>query len=169
MVKLLGARVQHRYKHKGDGSFHPNGSIYVSREGRNTRYGCFVLAHELGHCLDFLNGKFPKWFRGEFVKKNKWIPPSYVRRLEGSANNFAKTVFKKYGLSTRGIYELNDVCFEQFLLPYWTLKYNGFGVNEIKQIIENIYEEAKIPYYWSARNRRRSGRSGRKNSRSSKG
>ncbi len=163
MVKILGGRFRHSTAKAGSGTFQDHtGTILVSNKTKNTKLGCFVSLHELGHMVDYLNGKFPKWLK----QHNKWISPSLIRKFETSANNFAIQMLKNRKISTKNIDHLDPICFEGWMILYWTLKYNGLSVKNVDRIIEKLYEEAKIPYYWSSRNRRRSRRSGRKNCRS---
>ena len=177
VIQMLGGKVKHLNLKKSGYFQYSNKQIGMPHKDRNTLRGCYLLAHELGHFIDFENGKFKKWFSHKLMKRRKWISPSLIRKFEGSANDFAKEVFKNRNISFETIEELGR-GFEEYLIPYWTLLYNGIidRRENVKKEIEKVYKQVGLVPYWlqkkkhekvkkhsnrSPRNRRGFGRSGR--------
>lgn len=82
----------------GLGCYDPiNKKIYIKSTLKNTNDGVFVLAHELGHALDNLNGKHEVFFNFNdglpSCKKNKKI----IRRAEISASKTGLKLLKTFG------------------------------------------------------------------------
>src|SRR6266404_5759936 len=152
IIKILGGKFRHTTSVKDSGTFRSDKKqIYVSNKSKNTLIGCYVLSHELGHFADCLMGRFKKWYNGEFEKTKTWISPPLIKKLEKSANDFAIKMLRQRKLSIKNIPHLNKRAFEGWLIPYWTLKYNGLCVKNFDGEIIKLYEEAKIPYYWASR------------------
>ena len=166
MAKIIKCRVIHSHnKPFGAGRFKSYGVITLSKKSKNTMEGVYALYHELSHALDYLNGKFPKWFDCKW-KSNQWIPLSYIRRFEGSACQQAKNylIHKKVPLKQlNNIPENTKSGFEECLLTYWLPKYNKLNPKIVEKWVKKLNEKVKVRNNGSSRNGRKSGRSGCKN------
>lgn len=140
-ARQIHCKVHHVDNRIGDpADFYPYGLIRVPKKCKNTKYGCYLLAHELGHAVDFLHGRFKKWFKDGF-KKNEWVPPAYIRKMEMSAEKFARRILESRKISTKNIYQFNPLTFDMWMIPYWTFKYNGFSVKSIDKEIRELHKQ----------------------------
>jgi len=178
IIEMLGGKVKHLNLKKAGYFDYSKKEIIVAHKHKNKLWGCFLLAHELGHLVDFSNGKFKNWFSDKLIniKGKKWISPAAIRKFEGSANDFAKEVLESRKMSYKNIEELGR-GFEEYLIPYWTLLYNRIAnLKSVDKEIEKVYKEVGLTPYWlkerkyektkkysngSSRNRRGFRRSGR--------
>jgi len=156
VARLLGLRVVHTNSKTSSGNFcNIQWRIATPLKEKNKLYGIYVLAHELGHAIDCLNGKFPKWFSRKF-RYDEWIPTSYIRRLEKSAENFAQRFMKSRGFSIKSIPSFTTICFEEYLMPYWTMVYNGLVERkDFEREINKLYESINVTPYWKKTKKRR--------------
>lgn len=92
--------------------------IHIDIELVGTRAGCYILAHEIGHIIDFRKGRYRKFY---FAQANSLPDTSKNRTLiakaEWSANLFAQDLLKEAGLSVKPLKFAQPEYFIERRLP----------------------------------------------------
>src|SRR4051812_26621691 len=135
-INRNGYRVVHRrLKNFGGFARHfPYNLIAISSEYKNTLYGCYMLGHEFGHALDYINYKFPKYHHsGDFFAKK--MPISYIRRLEWSATELGKKILKDRGFKIKRL-NLTKRDFEKSMKEHWIPYYNGTRIKRHLKLLK---------------------------------
>lgn len=129
--------IHHSCSRGCDGEVRPSmRTVHIRKRHRNTTYGCFVLAHEVGHMYDFIGNKYRFFFNASLPLNRK--PENYkkeftrqARLAERSAWKFGKRVLENHGLAKPTWY-LSKEYFEKEWLPqtidaYLSKPYWNFG------------------------------------------
>ena len=92
--------------------------IHIDVDLAGTRAGCYILAHEIGHIIDFRKGRYHKFYFAQAhslpdTSKNRTL----IAKAEWSANLFAQDLLKEAGLSVRPLKFAEPEYFIQKRLP----------------------------------------------------
>ncbi|MEO6582964.1 MAG: hypothetical protein ABIO05_01495 [Ferruginibacter sp.] len=116
VVKDEGWKVQHIKNKSITAEFRPdNQTIVIFHKHKNTLFGCAVLGHEIGHLVDFIDGKYKKFF---FTDNGQITDKRLIQRVEWSATRFSAKLLKERGFDTSKIHYLSKEYFES-MLPDW--------------------------------------------------
>lgn len=98
-----------------------NKIITVDYKLKNTKRWLCVLAHELGHHMDFISGRFDKFF---LSSRMRYTPQNMRMAIlaEQSASRFAKKFLEKRGIKNVYLEEL-DPAQMPYLINYWKKNY----------------------------------------------
>lgn len=109
---------RHISSQEADGEIRPRlKRVHVRKEHKNTVYGCYVLAHEIGHMYDFVSGRYRGFFNpGSLYKKSKEFARQ-AKLAERSAWKFGKRVLENHGLIRGSEWYLKKDYFENEWLP----------------------------------------------------
>ncbi len=128
----LGIKVHHTTSKKYCGrSFSSQNLIRMANKYKNTLYGCYVLAHELGHQIDYRLGRMVRFFDNT-LPRNEQIEE--IRKVEWSATKFGEKIIKSHALSVKRIKDIDKQYFEESLMPLWI----KFYIDENPAQLQNI-------------------------------
>lgn len=97
-IKERGVRVFHREIKSGAGGLFDCEKVIITidKDSRETWEGCYLLAHEQCHYLDWREGKFKDFFSGNY--KNDEAGLNLIIEAEMSAVNGAVEMLKMWGI-----------------------------------------------------------------------
>lgn len=122
-VREMRWKFRHVSSQEYDGEIRQNlKRVNIRKEHKNTVYGCYVLAHEVGHMYDFLSGKYRGFFKPNlpFYKdseKEKKEFAHQARLAERSAWKFGKKILDNHGLTNGSEWYLKKDYFNNEWLP----------------------------------------------------
>ena len=94
--------------------------IAIHKAYKNTLVGCFVLGHEAGHMVDFIDKKFKKFF---YAPGGRIDDKKLIREVEWSATVFARKLLRERGFKTDNICGCDYKSFREEL-PDWYEMYS---------------------------------------------
>lgn len=95
-AKRRGIKVYHRSINDDYGHFNAPSTIVIDKDIKNTKLGCEIFAHELGHYYDYINQRFMKFYNAD--KKFEPIKTNLnlIARAEISASRNGRRIIKIY-------------------------------------------------------------------------
>ncbi len=96
-------------------------TITVSPEYKNTLVGCYILGHEAGHMVDYMDGKYPKFYRS---KDGKCNDKKLIEKVEWSATSFSKQLMEARGFSLENIPQTKRSWLKKEL-NFWLIMYGS--------------------------------------------
>jgi hypothetical protein len=124
-ANFLGLSVHHEPRKYILGSLDLyNRKITISSAVKATLEGCFILAHEIGHYIDFITGKYRGFF---YITKRTLLEDNKRNRkliedAEWSAITFAKSCLRQKRVPFRKL-EYTQRAFFKANLPDWQRRY----------------------------------------------
>lgn len=96
-------------------------TIVIDFKLKGTKRGLCVFAHELGHHMDFKNGRFKKFF---YSDRMKYTPQNMRMAMlaEQSASRFSKNFLEKHGIQNVYLEELDPTQLP-WLIAFWKKNY----------------------------------------------